>query len=150
MNDWTPLIVLYLLARAESLRANVLAPAGEWLGNKAYDLTHPGQLPRARHRGMTAADGVYHYAQLAGFSDPDFATAIAMAESGGNPRAVAKTDREHSVGLWQINLRAHPQYTEAQMLDPKQNAAAAYKISRGGTNWRPWSTYQSGAYQRYL
>lgn len=95
----------------------------------------------------------------------DTAAAIAQAESGGNPDAIANTAypskpgyrppppgalREYSVGLWQINLLAHPQYTEAQMLDPAQNAKAAVAISGAGISFSAWSTYTSGAYLPYL
>lgn len=81
------------------------------------------------------------------------ASAVAMAESGGNPNAVNPGhpgDPEYSVGLWQINIRAHPQYTEAQMKDPVQNAKAMYAISSGGSNWNPWGTYTNGLYKQYM
>lgn len=66
------------------------------------------------------------------------ATAVALAESSGNTKAVSPTGCCH--GLWQINTEVHP-YTKAQMQDPAQNAAAAFKISGGGTNWKPWTAY---------
>ena len=78
------------------------------------------------------------------------AAAIAMAESGGNTSAENLSSVEDSIGLWQINLKAHPQYTRTAMQDPLQNALAMYSISNGGTNWNPWSTYTNGAYRKYL
>lgn len=93
------------------------------------------------------------------------AAAIAMAESSGVTTVIANTayprragyhapspgaQKEYSVGLWQINLLAHPQYTEAQMLDPAKNAAAAIAISGNGSDFGPWSTYTSGAYKAFL
>jgi soluble lytic murein transglycosylase-like protein len=84
-----------------------------------------------------------------GFPDPDLAAAVAMAESGGNPNAIGDVTLGRSVGLWQINLAAHPQYDEASLLDPTTNASAAFEISRGGTNWGPWTTYRTGAYEQY-
>jgi Lysozyme like domain len=89
-------------------------------------------------------------ATRAGFPDPKLAVAIALAESGGVPNAILRSSREYSVGLWQINTRAWPQFSTAAMADPGQNALAAMHISKGGTDWRPWSTYNSGAYKRYL
>lgn len=74
--------------------------------------------------------------------------AIALAESGGNPGAVG--DQGTSMGLWQIHLPAHPDVSQACALDPACAAAAAVRISQGGTNWNPWSTFTSGAYQAYL
>lgn len=89
-------------------------------------------------------------AQKAGFSGDQLVTAVAvaLAESGGNPQAVG--DQGTSYGLWQIHLPAHPGITAAQAQDPTQGAAAAFAISKGGTNWSPWSTYTNGAYTSYL
>lgn len=66
------------------------------------------------------------------------AVAIAMAESRGNSDAVSKTN---DVGLWQINLKAHPQYNAAQLKNVDENAKAMISISGNGTNWKPWVTY---------
>lgn len=54
-------------------------------------------------------------------------------ESGGNPNARNGTN----IGLFQINIAAHP-YTVDQMLDPVQNIAAAYAIW-ADSGWGPWS-----------
>lgn len=81
------------------------------------------------------------------------ATAIAIAESGGDPQAHnpgSATDHEDSYGLWQINILAHPNYNKARLYDPNYNAQAMYTISNGGTNWNPWGTYTSGAYKQYM
>lgn len=87
-------------------------------------------------------------------SAAQIAASIAMAESGGNTNAInpgnGVTDIEYSVGLWQINLLAHPQYTVAQMEDPTSNAKAMSVISNGGTAWGAWGTYNSGAYRKYM
>ena len=76
--------------------------------------------------------------------------AIALAESGGNTRAVYKTDREYSVGLYQINLRAHPYITAAEAYDPVTATQWAYQISGGGKDFTPWTAYTTGAYRRFL
>ena len=78
----------------------------------------------------------------------DMAAAIAMAESGGDPGAVG--DGGTSFGLWQVHVPAHPEYTAQELLDPTENARAALAISRGGSDWTPWSTFNNGAYRRYL
>lgn len=103
-----------------------------------------------------------------GFADPVTAAAVAYAESLGNPNAVnivtqAQADAfnaanptavhvgpERSFGLWQVNVLAHPQYDETQLLDPTYNGQAALAISNGGRVWTAWSTYNSGAYRPYL
>lgn len=68
------------------------------------------------------------------------AASIAMAESGGNQYAVSPTN---DYGYWQINGSHGSQAT----FNPIGNAKAAISISSDGTNWSPWSTYTSGAYQ---
>jgi Lysozyme like domain len=67
------------------------------------------------------------------------AAEIAMAESGGNPSAISPTD---DFGLWQIN----GSWGRLATLDPRANARSAIYISADGTNWSPWTTYQTGAY----
>jgi hypothetical protein len=75
------------------------------------------------------------------------AAAIAMAESSGGAGSTNQ-DNNGSIdrGLWQINSIHGAQST----FDPNANARAAVAISSNGANWRPWTTYTSGAYQRYV
>lgn len=109
------------------------------------DAGHKNDLPG--HQWTREA--VLQLATQTGFADPKLAAAIAFAESGGVPGAQVRSSKEWSVGLWQINLYAHPMYSAAQMKDPKQNARAALQISRGGTDWSQWSTYVNGAYHAF-
>lgn len=120
-------------------------------GSRLYDLVHDDSGHKQDLPGhQWTKQAVEALAQRHRFPDPHLAMAIAMAESGGVPGALLITNREESVGLWQINIKAHPQYTRQQMKDPEQNAMAAYKISKGGTDWRPWSVYKNNTYQRFL
>jgi len=99
-------------------------------------------------------------ARAVGFPDVATAAAVAMAESGGDSCARGDPHTPSdcsnlgppstSLGLWQIHVPAHPEVDASQLFDPLYNAHAAFAISSGGTNWHPWSTYTSGAYQRYL
>lgn len=89
-------------------------------------------------------------AKQVGFPNPQLAAAIAMAESGGRAHAVSRSPRETSVGLWQINILAHKQYSEDYLKNEVDNARAALKISKNGQDWRPWTVYKTGAYKRYL
>jgi len=50
---------------------------------------------------------------------------IMIAESGGNPKARNVTPKEESVGLFQINLKAHPEYRHLDLTDPVINAEIA-------------------------
>jgi hypothetical protein len=76
------------------------------------------------------------------------AVAIALAESGGKTDAHAVNAREDSRGLWQINVRAHPEYASANLYDPAVNAQAAHAIY-AKSGWGPWSTH-SGLFPSYL
>ncbi len=95
-------------------------------------------------RAMTMVE-VAQIALNAGFRGESLAiaVAIAMAESRLNPRAFrAEADNPlggRDRGLWQINSKANPQYAnDEEMFDPTKNAAAAWALSNGGTNWKPW------------
>lgn len=74
--------------------------------------------------------------------------AIAKAESGGridayNPKG------EDSVGLWQINRRAWPQFSHEQLATPEGNAAAARQVlAQQGLD--AWTTYTGGHYRQHL
>ena len=105
---------------------------------------------------------VYALAKGAGLSPAAavIATAIAMAESGLNPDAVGDVGLENatwgpSVGLWQIrSLRAQTGTGQSRdvnrLKDPTFNAAAMAQISGMGKSFKPWSTYTSGSYRKYL
>jgi LysM repeat protein len=69
------------------------------------------------------------------------AAEIAMAESGGNQYALSPTN---DYGYWQINGSHGP--AEATF-SPIANAQAAIAISGNGSDWYPWTTYVTGAYQ---
>lgn len=98
---------------------------------------------------VTSAGGVFGCAGLealwdaAGGDAADAFTAaeIAMAESGGNPKAVSPTD---DFGLWQVNGSHGPALAT---LSPSGNARAAVLISGDGTDWSPWTTYREGLYE---
>lgn len=92
------------------------------------------------------------WASNAGFSGVDLVTAVAIAyaESSGNPNAVGDVNLGRSIGLWQINLAAHPEYSENELYDPQTNANAAFDIySAAGNSFSPWTTFKTGAYSQY-
>jgi len=53
---------------------------------------------------------------------------IAARESGFNPTATANTSSELSKGIFQINLKAHPQYSATDLYDPVTNATIARDV----------------------
>lgn len=114
---------------------------------------------------MTKIEIAADAAIKAGFTGQALVTAIAIAgaESSFNPGAlgdIALMDAKWgaSVGLWQIRSLKHwNMYTGAdamrdasKLTDPYYNARAAYAISKGGTNFSPWSTYTSSAFTPYI
>jgi cell wall-associated NlpC family hydrolase len=86
-------------------------------------------------------EDIHHVAMAAGFSPSQATTwtAIALAESGGRTDAVNAAG-EDSRGLWQINVDpAVRENTWGDLSDPYVNARAAYEISGGGVDLRPWT-----------
>jgi hypothetical protein len=81
-------------------------------------------------------------ARQAGFTGDSLliAVEIAIAESSGRTDVVNYLG---CVGLWQIMKRYQPETTE-QLKDPLTNARVAFRMSKQGTNWKPWTTYTSG------
>jgi hypothetical protein len=105
---------------------------------------------------LTAA-AITQYANNVGITGDAarIATAIALAESGGNTTSHNPTWPDNSYGLWQINMIAHtkPELGISKyedLYDPATNASAMAKISHGGTTWHPWTTYTSGKYLIYM
>ncbi len=75
------------------------------------------------------------------------AAAIALAESGGSVRSENhNTNGSIDRGLWQINSIHGSQST----FDVAGNAKAAVAISKNGTDWTPWATYNEGKYKQFL
>jgi LysM repeat protein len=73
-------------------------------------------------------------------SDAFMAAEIAMAESSGNQYALSPTD---DYGYWQINIVNGALAT----FNAYGNARSAIILSDDGTNWNPWTTYRTGAYE---
>jgi hypothetical protein len=74
-------------------------------------------------------------------SAASLAAEVARAESGGRPGAANhNTNGTVDRGLWQINSIWGAESTYNALA----NAKAAVSISRDGTNWSPWVTYQHG------
>lgn len=108
------------------------------------------------------AAGIAAVARGAGLTDPGqvaTAVAIALAESGGNPNSHNGVAPDDSYGLWQINMlgpmgparrKVLGITSNAQLFDPAVNARAMMMISSNGRNFRPWTTFTTGKYLRYM
>jgi len=107
---------------------------------------------RARRMQRLNVAQLRELALMAGFlgSAADIAAAVAMAESGGDPAAEGDLTLGVSRGLWQINMRAHPEFDPIRLFEQDYNARAAFLVSSHGTNWKPWTTFKTGAYRKYL
>lgn len=69
------------------------------------------------------------------------ATAIVMAESGGDTHARnVNSDGSVDRGAFQINSRWHPEVPDAVCYNIGLAARAAYIISKRGTDWSQWAT----------
>jgi len=102
----------------------------------------------------------------------DRMAAILLAESGGDPYAyrncpgdgkcyvrlggksmvwdaVPGQGREVSIGLGQVNRRAHPQYPESYLYQPSYNAKAVLDIYRK-QGFGAWGSFSNGSYKKYL
>ncbi len=75
------------------------------------------------------------------------AAAVALAESGGNPRAVGPdTPYGNAMGLWQIL----GQVVGGDIFDPMVNARNAVKKYTDAGGWSPWEAYTNGNYTQFL
>jgi hypothetical protein len=87
------------------------------------------------------------------FRDWHTASAIVMAESGGDPHARSPNpDGGENRGLFQIDTntaKAH-HLDPNRLFDPQYNAYAASVISGKGARWGAWETYATGAYKKFL
>lgn len=102
------------------------------------------------------------YGRAAGFRGQGLVTivAIAIAESAGDIHAVGDISLQTakwgpSIGLLQVRSLIADYGTgrerdAARLFDPAFNMRAGYKISRGGTTFRPWSMYTNGRYKKWL
>lgn len=115
---------------------------------------------------MSSAPEIAELAWAAGIRDPGAlatAVAVAIAESGGNPKKIGDKGLQDekwgpSVGLWQIrSLKAEQGKgtirDASKLTDPAFNARSMFSISGGGKNWDAWSvTHPSDplGYMRYV
>lgn len=148
------LLAAYLVSKgAARVRAKTWDEKLRDFGATVHKATHPNTEPGdLNHPDLPGSqltrEALLAIAKNAGFPDPKLAAAIALAESGGVTNAIARSSREISVGLWQINTLVQP-YSERDMRNPLKNARAAFLISKGGTNWKPWASFVNGRYKQF-
>jgi len=102
-----------------------------------------------------SASDIAQFAANAGFPDVATATAIALAESGGDPEAIGDKSlaptNGPSIGLWQINIgsKANSQFANVDLTDPQTNANAAFQIFQQ-QGFGAWSTFNGGQYLAFM
>lgn len=117
------------------------------MGGRAAIDTINRSVPRFQAGGVVGR--VVAAARGAGFKGNLLRTmaAIAMGESGGNPRA--RGDGGQSHGLWQIYRVAHPWARRLNLFNPATNARAAMRVYRS-QGLGAWTIYRNGAWKRHL
>jgi hypothetical protein len=150
MSKWT---------KAALLGAVVLtgcSGAGPGDGNDNSDLTS-GSGSGSSTLSMATVIGLAHSAGVPFGNGLVMAGAIAAAESSLNPNNASTNGPTSGCpsgsvdrGLWQINSCYHSSVSATCAFTPSCNAQAMAQISSNGTNWTPWSTYNNGAYKKYL
>lgn len=105
---------------------------------------------------------VYQYLIGAGFNPSSATTMVAIAQAESSLRDDARGDLGIQTSIWGpsyglFQIRTLKQQTGtgqdrdiASLVDPARQAAAAYRISDGGTDFSPWSTYTNGSYRQFL
>ena len=80
------------------------------------------------------------------------ATAIALAESGGDASATNHNiNGSTDYGLWQINSVHSDILASGQWSNPSANAKMAHEVyAQSGDSFRPWVTYNTGKYLAYM
>lgn len=90
----------------------------------------------------------------------EVAFAVAMAESSGKPTAYNDDEStgDDSYGLFQINMlgdmgperrKLYDLKKNDELFDPLTNARVAFRLSEEGKNWKPWTMYTNGGYQKF-
>jgi hypothetical protein len=87
----------------------------------------------------------------------DVAIGIIMAESGGrtdarnhvvNPSSPA--DGSWDRGIWQWNSYWHKEISDVDADDPQRATEYAAWISKGGTSWSAWTTFNHGSHLKHI
>lgn len=138
-----------------AVAASGSAPTPQQFNNK-FQLGAP-KSPSSSVGGTLNRSQILSLVESAGFkgSAAQTMTDIAMAESHGNTHAVGLNRGKNGQvvsrdrGLFQINDYWHPDISDSEAFNPVKAAKDAYKISKGGTDFSAWSTYNNGSYLNF-
>jgi hypothetical protein len=142
------LVGAFLLGPAASAGTRPAAP-----GSRVAPLARTCQSQSVFAGRHYSAVRIARVAKRTGFRGQGWviSVAVALAESGGWTRARhINTDCSVDRGLWQINSYWHREVSDRQAFKPRRAARAAYRISAGGSDWTPWTTYNNDAYRAHM
>jgi hypothetical protein len=115
---------------------NPCKPGIDGSGDPGMIAYHPAGASPNGERVTRAA------AAAAGFTGRHLEEAVAEAWAESQFKAYAQNPRSSAKGTWQILVSAHQDDPEIRRwADPFANARMAYRISKGGTDWSPWTTW---------
>jgi hypothetical protein len=78
----------------------------------------------------------------AGFTGAHVEEAVEVARLESNFIPTAQNPHSSAAGVWQIMRSVHTDDPDiSRWADPYASARMAYRISNGGTNWGPWTTW---------
>lgn len=129
-----------------------------WLGGVTP--SQPATVQPAPVGKLTPGQIKWLAKSIAGMSEENavIATAVAFAESAGDPRAFNGKAPDASYGLWQINMHGNLGPARRQqfglianedLFNPITNARAMREIHRT-QGWRAWGAYTNGSYRKFL
>jgi hypothetical protein len=117
---------------------NPCKPGMDGSGDPGMIAYHPAGASPNGERVTRAA------AAAAGFTGRHLEEAVAEAWFESQFKAYAQNPRSSAKGTWQILVSAHQDDPDIRRwADPFANARMAYRISKGGTDWSPWTTWPS-------
>jgi hypothetical protein len=148
----------YTFLHGHHSRAVTPASLGRGLGKPSKDVTPAEAFTCATAAFKAGFPFVTFVSTPAGnYRSVVVAIAVGLAESSCNPSAQGVNgptsgcpDGSVDRGLWQINNCYHPNVSDACAYQAQCNGDAAWTISNHGTEWGPWSTYDSGAWEAYI
>lgn len=138
------------VARAPAEVSTVLAAPRAAATSSTQSVTGTSStVPVTRPAGQLSPRELVSVLEKAGFKGEGLHTAwaVAMRESHGRPGALGAMNsngtRDH--GLFQLNdIHLGRSIDPAQVYDAATNAAAAYKMTKGGTDWSAWGIGHTG------
>lgn len=109
----------------------------------------PAAAPQVSASGAMSPTQLDELLRRVGFTGDGLRTAwaVAMRESGGRPGAIGALNsngtRDH--GLFQLNdIHVGRSIDPSRVYDAEANAAAALRMTQGGTNWSSWAIGNTG------